>query len=85
VAWRRCYVRRLYTLEAFAETAESGALHVGGDVGVGIHSVRNLGVAEDLLDDLGILSLLQHKRSEGMSKIVETGFSGNPAASRRGL
>ncbi len=51
-------VRMLRPLQALPETAEGGTLHVEGNMGVGVHGVRDLVVAEDLLHDLWVLALL---------------------------
>ncbi len=50
--------RRLRFLKALAKAAEGCTLHVRGDMGVGVHGVRDLVVAEDLLHDLWVLALL---------------------------
>src|ERR687883_83426 len=45
-------------------------------MGVGVHSVRDLRVTEDLLDNLRVLPLLQHKRGEGVMRVPSSISSG---------
>lgn len=77
--------RSLRLLKSLSEATEGSALHVGGDVGVGIHGVRDLGVAEDLLHHLRVLSLLQHERGECVPQVVEAGGLGQAGRSAQGL
>jgi hypothetical protein len=58
-------------LKPLTEPSEGLSLHVGRDVRLGVHRVGYLRVPEDFLDDLRVLPLLEHPRSEGMPKIVE--------------
>ena len=44
------------------------------DVRVGVHSVGYTGVDQYLMDDLGVLALLEHEGGEGVPKIVGAGF-----------
>lgn len=64
--------RRLHRLlQSFSEAGEGGTLHIRGYMRVGIHGVRDLRVAEDLLHYLRVLALLQHERGEGVPEVVE--------------
>ena len=43
----------------------------GGDVGVGVHRLRDTRMSEDLLNNLGVFALLEHEGGEGVPEIVE--------------
>ena len=59
-------------------------LHVGQDVGVGVHRLRYGGVPEHLLDYLGMRTLPEKDRGTSVPEVMEP-YPVSPARCRSGL
>jgi hypothetical protein len=59
-----------WPFEPLAQSAEGFFLDVGRDVRVGVHGVGYARMAQDLLNNLGVLALFEHEGCKGVPEVV---------------
>ena len=65
--------------------AGGGISHVRQHVRIDVEREANVGVTQELLDELGVDALPQQERSAGVPQVVKAGALREPGALERGL